>query len=1063
MKFPHFFIERPIFAAVLSILIVIVGAIAYPSLPIAQYPSIAPPTVVVTATYPGASAETLAETVAAPLEQAINGVENMIYMTSSSTGNGQTQITIAFNQGTNVDQAQVLVQNRVQQAEPRLPEDVRRLGITVNKNSPDFLMVVFFTSPDNSLEIPYISNYVTLQVLDRIARVPGVGQAQAFGGRDYNMRVWIDPGLAAARDMTVDEVVNAIRGQNLQVAAGAVGQPPYGKASPAFELGVQAKGRLSTPEEFGKVVVKRDTEGRLTYLRDVARIELGAQDYSFNGYLGGKSAVGMGIFQMPGSNALATADAVKKELDTLAQSFPAGMKYSIDYNPTEYISESISAVEHTLIEALILVVLVVLVFLQSWRTALIPIIAIPVSLVGAFAVLLAFGYSLNTLSLFGLVLAIGIVVDDAIVVVENVERLMEEEDIGPREAAHKTMDEVSGAIIAISLVLVGVFIPTMFIPGISGAFYQQFAITIASATVISAFVSLTLSPALCALVLKKPEHDKAPRPGLLGLPGRAGRKFNAGFTWLSHKYSRLTARLVRMLVIVGVVYVALIFVVGWRFTATPSGFIPPQDQGYLIGVVSLPPGSSLQRTDAVVRETIKESMKLPGVQTSIGFAGLDGASFSTAPNAGVVFFALKPHADRKQSADEIQQALYPALAGIKGGDIMVIAPPPVPGIGTGGGFKMMIQDRSGQGYQALAQASFAMMMGANQAEGVAGAFSLFNVGTPRLTAEVDRDRAERMGVPVQNIYSTLGSYLGSAYVNDFNYLGRTFRVTAQADAAYRDDASDIQALKTRSAAGKMVPMSAVMALKNDAGPYRVVRYNLYPAAELMGDTKPGFSTGQSLDSMEALAARTLPKGMGFEWTELAFEQRQAGNTGVIAFGLAVVFVFLLLAALYESLVLPLAVILIVPMCLLAAILGVNLMGMDNNILTQIGLVVLIGLAAKNAILIVEFARQGEEDQGLEPRAAAEQAAHQRMRPIIMTSIAFILGVLPLVIATGAAAELRQALGVAVFFGMIGVTFFGLLFTPAFYVMVRKLASWTEKQRARLSRKKPETPAAEATA
>ena len=1067
MKFPHFFIDRPIFAAVLSILIVIVGAIAYPSLPVAQYPSIAPPTVVVTATYPGASAETLAETVAAPIEQAINGVENMIYMTSSSTGNGQTQITVSFKQGTDVDQAQVLVQNRVAQAEPRLPEDVRRLGITVNKNSPDFLMVVFFTSPDNSLEIPYISNYVTLQVLDRIARVPGVGQAQAFGGRDYNMRVWIDPGLAAARDMTVDEVVNAIRGQNLQVAAGAVGQPPYGKTSPAFELGVQAKGRLSTPEEFGKVVVKRDATGRLTYLRDVARVELGAQDYNFNGYLGGKSAVGMGIFQMPGSNALATADAVKKELDTLAQSFPAGMKYSIDYNPTEYISESISEVQRTLVEALILVVLVVLIFLQSWRTALIPIIAIPVSLVGAFAVLFAFGYSLNTLSLFGLVLAIGIVVDDAIVVVENVERLMEEEDIGPREASHKTMDEVSGAIVAISLVLVGVFVPTMFIPGISGAFYQQFAITIASATIFSAFVSLTLSPALCALVLKKPEHHTAPPAGWRGIPARAGKRFNAGFNWLSHKYSRLTARLVRMLVIIGVIYIGLILVVAWRFSATPGGFIPPQDQGYLIGVVSLPPGSSLQRTDAVVREAIKESMKLDGVQTSIGFAGLDGASFSTAPNAGVIFFALKPHADRKQHADEIQQALYPALGGIKGGDILIIAPPPVPGIGTGGGFKMMIQDRSGQGYNALAQASMAMMMGANQAEGVAGAFSLFNTGTPRLTAEVDRDRAERMGVPVSNIYSTLGSYLGSAYVNDFNYLGRTFRVTAQADAAYRDDASDIQALKTRSASGKMVPMSAVMALKNDAGPYRVVRYNLYPAAELMGDTKPGFSTGQSLDSMEALAAKTLPKGMGFEWTELAFEQRQAGNTGLIAFGLAVVFVFLLLAALYESLVLPLAVILIVPMCLLAAILGVNVMGLDNNILTQIGLIVLIGLAAKNAILIVEFARQGEEEQGLEPHAAAEQAAHQRMRPIIMTSIAFILGVLPLVIASGAAAELRQALGVAVFFGMIGVTFFGLLFTPAFYVMVRKLASWSERQRARLSHKKPpeapHAPETEATA
>ncbi len=1040
MKFPHFFIERPIFAAVLSILIVIVGAIAYPSLPIAQYPNIAPPTVVVTASYPGASAETLAETVAAPIEQAINGVDNMIYMTSSSTGNGQTQITVAFKQGTNVDQAQVLVQNRVTQAEPRLPEDVRRLGITVNKNSPDFLMVVFFTSPDNSLDVQYISNYVTLQVQDRIARIPGVGQAQTFGGRDYNMRLWIDPGLAAARDMTVDEVVNAVRAQNVQVAAGSVGQPPYGKASPAFELGVQAKGRLTTPEEFGGVVVKRDAEGKLTHLRDVARIELGAQDYSFNGYLNDKRAVGVGVFQLPGSNALATAEAVKTELATLAKEFPQGMKYSIDYNPTEYIDESITAVQHTLIEALVLVVLVVIIFLQSWRAAIIPIIAIPVSLVGSFAVLLAFGYSLNALSLFGLVLAIGIVVDDAIVVVENVERLMEEKGLTPRQAAHETMDEVSGAIVAISLVLVGVFVPTMFIPGISGAFYQQFAITIASATIISAFVSLTLSPALCALVLRHKDHDAAPAAGWRGLPGRAGRRFNDGFNWLSEKYGKLTARLVRMLMVVGVVYVALILVAGWRFTATPSGFIPAQDQGYLIGVVSLPPGASLQRTDAVVREAIAAANKVPGVQYSVGFAGLDGASFSTAPNAGVVFFGFKPHAEREQSADEIQGALYGAFAGIKGGNLFIVAPPAVPGIGTGGGFKMMVQDRSGQGYNALAQASMAMMMGASQQESVAGAFTQFNTGTPRLTADVDRERAERMGVPVQNIFSTLGSYLGSAYVNDFNYLGRTFRVTAQADAPYRDDPSDIQLLKTRSAAGGMVPMSSVLTLRNDSGPYRVVRYNLYPAAELMGDTKPGYSTGQSLDAMEALATKTLPRGMGFEWTELAFEQRQAGNTGVLAFGLAVVFVFLLLAALYESLVLPLAVILIVPMCLLAAILGVNVMGLDNNILTQIGLIVLIGLAAKNAILIVEFARQHEEE-GMDIWEAARHAAHQRMRPIIMTSIAFILGVLPLVIASGAAAELRQALGVAVFFGMIGVTIFGLLFTPAFYVISRKFGDW----------------------
>lgn len=1051
MKFPHFFIERPIFAAVLSILIMIVGTLSFPQLPISQYPNIAPPTVVVTATYPGASAETLAETVAAPLEQAINGVENMIYMTSSSTGTGTTQITISFKQGTDVDQAQVLVQNRVSTAEPRLPEDVRRVGITVNKNSPDFLMVAFFTSPDKSLDLQYVGNYVNLQVFDRISRIEGVGQAMVFGGRDYNMRVWIDPGLAAARDMTVDEVVNSIRAQNVQVAAGSVGQPPYGNASPAFELGVQAKGRLSTPAEFEQIVVKRDAGGRLTHLRDVARVELGAQDYSLNGYLNGTPAVGIGVFARPGANALASAAAVKAELAEVAKDFPPGMTYYIGYDPTTYIQESINAVYATLLEALVLVVLVVLIFLQSWRTAVIPIIAIPISLVGAMAVLFGFGYSINNLSLFGLVLAIGIVVDDAIVVIENVERLMEEEGLTPREAAHKTMDEVSGAIIAISLVLVGVFVPTMFIPGISGTFYQQFAITIASATIISAFVSLTLSPALCALILKKPEHGKEPASGWRGLPTRAANGFNNGFARLSDGYGRFTARAVRALMLVGVVYIALILVAGWRFTATPSGFIPQQDQGFLIGVVQLPPGSALNRTDAVVRQAVEKARAIGAVQDVVGFAGLDGASFSNAPNAGVLFITLKPHADREESATEVQDQLYPAFGSITGGDIMIIAPPAVQGIGNGGGFKMMIQDRSGQGYQALAQAAFGMMMAANQQEAVAGAFTTFNAGTPRLTADIDRDRAERMGVPVSNIFSTLGAYLGSAYVNDFNYLGRTFRVTAQADAPYRDDPSDIQSLKTRSASGAMVPMSSVMTLKNDAGPYRVVRFNLFPAAELQGDTKPGYSTGQTLTSMEQLATQTLPKGMSFEWTELAYEQKQAGNTGAIAFALAVVFVFLLLAALYESLVLPLAVILIVPMCLLAAIVGVNIMGQDNNILTQIGLVVLIGLSAKNAILIVEFARQNE-DRGMDPRAAAEHAAHQRMRPIIMTSIAFILGVLPLVIASGAAAEMRQALGVAVFFGMIGVTIFGLLFTPAFYVISRQFGDWASARMARMGRK-----------
>ena len=1056
MKFPHFFIERPLFAAVLSVLIMIVGGLAFPNLPIAQYPSIAPPTVVITATYPGATAETLAETVAAPIEQSVNGVENMIYMTSSSTGNGVAQITVSFRQGTNVDQAQVLVQNRVSQAEPRLPEQVRQIGVTVNKNSPDFLMVAFFTSPDKSLDLQYLGNYVNLQILNRIQRIPGVGQAQAFGGRDYNMRVWIDPGLAAARDMTVDEVVNAIRGQNLQVAAGSVGAPPYGKASPAFELGIQAKGRLSSPDEFGAIVVKRDAAGKLTHLRDVARVELGSQDYGLNGYLSKEAAVGMGVFAAPGSNALEAAAAVKAEFEALSKDFPPGMSYRIGYDPTTYIQESVDAVYSTLIEALVLVVLVVLIFLQSWRTAIIPIVAIPVALIGALAVLFAAGYSINTLSLFGLVLAIGIVVDDAIVVVENVERLMEEEGLDPRAAAHKTMDEVSGAIIAISLVLTGVFVPTMFIPGISGAFYQQFAITIASATVISAFVSLTLSPALCALILKKPEHGKAPAPGWRGWPTRAANGFNNGFNRLSASYGKFTAKAVRALGLVLIVYAGLILIAGWRFTATPSGFIPQQDQGFLIGVVQLPPGSSLARTDAVIRQATDAALKIPAVQDSVSFAGLDGASFSQAPNAGVMFVTLKPHADREDNSGQVLQKLYGAFAGIKGGDIMVIAPPPVQGIGTGGGFKMMVEDRTGQGYQALAQATFAMMMAANQQESVAGAFTLFNTGTPRLTADVDRERAERMGVPVANVFTTLGAYLGSSYVNDFNYLGRTFRVTAQADAPYRDDPSDVQMLKTRSASGEMVPMGSVMTLKNDAGPYRVVRHNLYPSAELQGDTKPGYSTGQTLATMEALAAKTLPAGMSFEWTELAFEQKQAGNTGAIAFALAVVFVFLLLAALYESLVLPLAVILIVPMCLLAAIVGVNVMGQDNNILTQIGLVVLIGLAAKNAILIVEFARQNE-DQGMSPKEAAEHAAHQRLRPIVMTSIAFILGVLPLVIASGAAAELRQALGVAVFFGMIGVTIFGLIFTPAFYVISRKLGDWTSERIARFRRKPPANP------
>jgi HAE1 family hydrophobic/amphiphilic exporter-1 len=1038
VRFPHFFIDRPIFAAVLSILIVVVGAIAYPTLPTAQYPEIAPPTVVVSATYPGASAETLAQTVATPLEEAINGVEGMIYMSSSSTGNGSVTITVTFRQGADINEAQVLVQNRVATAEPRLPDEVRQVGVTVRKNSPDLLMVATLVSPDHSMSQQYLSNYATIQLLDRIARVPGVGDASLRGGRDYNMRIWIDPDRATALDMTVNEVIAQVRAQNAQVAAGAVGQPPFNSGGTAFELSLQAKGRLTTPEEFGDIIIKRVGPGQVVRLRDVARIELGAQDYSVNAFLSGEPTIAIAITQLPGSNALATAKAVRQEIEDASKSFPPGVAYKIPYNPTEYIAASIAAVEHTLFEALILVAFVVILFLQSWRAAVIPIIAIPVSLVGAFAVLAAFGYSLNNLSLFGLVLAIGIVVDDAIVVVENVERLIEQEGLAPREAAHKTMDEVSGALIAIALVLIGVFLPTSFIPGISGQFYKQFALTIMSATAISAFVSLTLSPAMAALVLK-PKREHEPAPGWRGALARFARSFNSGFEKLSERYGRYTARAVRSLAIVGIAYVCLIALAGWRFAATPTGFIPAQDQGYLIGAVQMPPGASLQRTTEVLREAQAIALRNPATEATVAFAGVDGATLTNAPNGAAMFVALKPKGQRP-NGNVVANQLRKSLSAITAGNVLVIAPPPVRGIGTGGGYKMMIEDRSGAGLKALETVTTQMMVKANQTQGLTSVFSTYNTKTPRLFADIDRDRAERLGVPVEGVFATLSTYLGSTYINDFNFLGRTYRVTAQADAPYRNDASDVGRLRTRSDAGAMVPLASVMNLRNDSGPYRVVRYNLYPAAELQGDTAPGYSSGQSLRTMEKLASEILPQGFSYDWTELAFQQKQAGSTGAIAFLLAVVFVFLLLAAQYESLVLPLAVILIVPMCLLAAMLGVNLMRLDNNILTQIGLVVLIGLAAKNAILIVEFAKQNEE-AGQERREAARHAAATRLRPILMTSIAFILGTLPLVISNSPGSEMRQALGVAVFFGMIGVTVFGLLFTPAFYVISRNFGDW----------------------
>ncbi|QTD54444.1 efflux RND transporter permease subunit [Parasphingorhabdus cellanae] len=1051
MKFPHFFIDRPIFAAVMSILIMIFGAVAYPTLPVAQYPEIAPPTVVVSATYPGATSENLSETVSAPLEEAINGVEDMIYMSSSATDDGVLSITVTFKQGTDVDQAQVLVQNRVSTAEPRLPTEVRQIGVTVRKNSPDILMVATLISPDESLSQPYLSNYATLQMLDRLARLEGVGSVQIFGGRDYNMRVWIDPNRAAERNLTVDEIVGAVRAQNAQVSAGAVGQPPFNQGGTAFQLGIRVQGRLTTPTEFGDIIVKRDEAGRLTRLRDVARLELGAQDYTINAYLSGDSTVAIAVTQLPGSNALTTAQLVRDELETASETFPPGMDYEIPYNPTEYIEESIAAVQNTLIEAVFLVAIIILLFLQSWRAALIPITAIPVSLIGTLAFMSAFGFSLNNLSLFGLVLAIGIVVDDAIVVVENIERLIEEKGLSPLRAAHESMDEVGGALIATSLVLSGVFIPTAFIPGISGQFYQQFALTIVSATLISTFVSLTLSPAIAALLLK-PKQEVQPADGWRGWPKRFANGFNQRFDSLSEKYGRFTARAVRALAIVGVVYALLIATAGWRMVATPSGFIPAQDQGYLIVAIQLPPGASLQRTDAIVQQAQQIALDNDAARATVAFAGLDGATFTNAPNSAAMFVPLVPQPDRAD-ADTIANELRGAFSSITAANLLVIPPPPVRGVGSGGGFKMIIEDRGGAGLKTLEQVTLNMMQRANATPEVASAFTTFNTGTPRLYGDIDRERAERLGVPVEAIFSTLGTYLGSTFINDFNFLGRTYRVTAQADAAYRDEVSDIGQLKTRSASGAMVPLNAVMSLENESGAYRVVRYNLYTSAELQGEAARGYSSGETLARMEAIADEVLPQGFAYEWTELAYQQKQVGNTATVVFILAVVFIFLLLAAQYESLALPLAVILIVPMCLLSAILGVNLLGMDNNILTQIGLVVLIGLAAKNAILIVEFAKQNEEkDMGI--MEAAKEAAAQRLRPIIMTSLAFILATLPLVIGTGPGSEMRQALGVAVFFGMIGVTIFGLLFTPSFYVIVRNLAQWIKSKAGNSADREP---------
>jgi HAE1 family hydrophobic/amphiphilic exporter-1 len=1040
MRLSHFFIDRPIFAAAVSVVITLAGLIAYLTLPVDQYPQVAPPTVSVNASYPGATAEELADTVAAPLEQQINGITNMLYMSSQSSGEGRVTITVTFKTGTNVDLAQVEVQNRIQSVLPQLPQEVRDLGVTVRKGSTDILLLVHMFAANDSVDRKYIANYASLQVRERLLRTPGVGDVQAFSARDYAMRVWIDPERAAARDLTVQEVVAALRNNNLQVAAGAVGSPPFDNNPAAYQLNVRAQGRLETPEEFSQAIIKRDAQGRVTRIADVARVELGAQNYGINAYKSLEPAVSLGVQQAPGTNALEAEDNIRRTMKELEAQFPPGVAYQIIFNPVSYTRAAVHAVQSTLLEAMLLAIVVVILFLQRWRTALIPLLAIPVSLIGTLAVMSAFGFSLNNLSMFGLVLSIGIVVDDAIVVVENVERHLRA-GMAPREAAHLTMDEVGGALIGIALVLVAVFVPTAFMGGITGQFYKQFALTIASATVISLVVSLTLSPALAAVMLR-PHDESVLRSGFGQRLHGLGESLNGWLERLGQGYGRFTGVLLRRGTLVLVLYAVLVAVTGWRMLDTPRGFIPIQDQANVALSITLPPGSSLARTDAVVQQIIPMVLATPGVAHASVYSGIDAISFGNATNSGQLYAVFEPFEVRLPkglTAAVIADLLRKQLAGVTAADIRIVMPPPVRGLGQNGGFRMMVEDRGGLGYHALETAVQELAEAATKDPVIGSAFSNFNTRNPQLAADVDRDKAEMLGVPVRNVFATLQTYLAGSYVNNITLLGHTFQVIAQGDAAYRQDQAWVGTLKTRAASGAMVPIDALATLRPTTAPYRVMRYNLYPAADIQGDTAPGYSSGEAMAAMERLAREHLPSGMHFEWTDIAYQQQLSGDAGGLAFALGVVFVFIFLAAMYESLTLPLAVILIVPMCLLAAILGVNLLKLDNNILTQIGMVVLIGLAAKNAILIVEFARQAEERGGVTPGAAAIEAARTRLRPILMTSAAFICGVAPLAFGSGPGSELRQALGVAVFFGMIGVTVFGLVFTPLFYVLCRRLA------------------------
>jgi multidrug efflux pump len=1039
MNFSHFFIRRPIFAGVLSIVIFTIGLIAMFRLPISEYPEVVPPTIVVRASYPGANPKTIAETVASPLEQAINGVENSLYMFSQATPDGVMTLTVTFKLGTDVDKAQVQVQNRVSQALPKLPEAVRRLGVNTTKQSPDLTLVVHLFSPNGRYNEVYVRNYATLQVKDVLARILGAGDVRVFGSGDYAMRIWLNPAQIAARSLTASDVVAALREQNVEIAAGAVGQQPA--AAPVdFELQINAKGRLVTSEEFGQTILKTGPHGEKTLLKDVARVELNADSYALRSLLNNKTAVALPVYQSPGANALQLSQEVRRTMAELKQGFPDGLDYAVVYDPTIFVRHSIEAVVHTLLEAVLLVVLVVILFLQTWRASIIPLAAVPVSLVGTFAIMLALGFSINNLSLFGLVLAIGIVVDDAIVVVENVERNIAL-GFSPLEASRRAMSEVTGPIIATALVLCAVFVPTAFISGLTGQFYKQFAITIAISTLISAFNSLTLSPALCAVLLKA--HG-APKDWFARFMEKAFgwmfRPFNRGFTWAGDRYSAGVAAVLRKSVIALLVYGGLVALTGWSFSRVPTGFVPMQDKQYLVAFAQLPDAASLDRTEAVIRRMSDIGLKQPGVESAVAFPGLSISGFSVAPNAGIVFFALKPFEDRESkdlSGPAIAAALNQKFGSIQEAFILAVPPPPVQGLGTIGGFKLFLEDRADLGYDALYQNLQGILAKGYQTPGLGNVFSTFTVNVPQLDADIDRVKAKQQGVPLQNLFETMQVYLGSLYVNDFNRFGRTYQVIAQADAQFRDQIDDVTRLKTRNAAGQMVPLGALVKVTETHGPDRAMRYNGYPAAEINGGPAPGFSSGQAEALIAGIISENLPKGMVFEWTDLTYQKIIAGNTAVYIYPLCILLVFLVLAAQYESFRLPLAIILIVPMCLLFAISGVWLAGSDNNIFTQIGLIVLVGLACKNAILIVEFAKH-KQDGGLSPSRAAIEASRLRLRPILMTSIAFIAGVFPLVNSHGAGAEMRQAMGVAVFAGMIGVTLFGLFLTPVFYVVLMKL-------------------------